>query len=527
MLCAPSHILAASNCGPQNLGALPNNAHYYCLNQVVDRYNYCGVKSGTLTGLKDHPLMCGDDTFNAEQAWQPKANSVRVCANHVFEQCATLGSTTRCRTLYSQNKGWSWSPKRNEMCTGQEFMQTSNCGFTRTNTGNKQCCDDWLPQASTVCSDQTVTQTNSCEQTRTVQGTKNCCVESTWTPSTQSVCSGLPFTQTNGCGESRPAVGTGGLCISEDESQAPLNQGDFPHDQKIARLTSQALIASGSAPADASKSATLFSRKMPDNRSGNWVDYPIRLTANNLPPTSQIPVFTRSTDFNAFLNAKAANSLANNPQTDDAVTLCLDTQLSPQRVNCVDSTPRETSCGTHTMLQTCDCEFDTKGTLYPLCDECEGANLTRTINYTNSSNEWVPDPSTVCAGETVVQTNSCGDTRNRTGTRDCGGGEETPSLLWEFLGRQAASATIPSMTAPSFNCMNWFLSPVTSHSNKLWTLTYGLDSNYECSVPGATEFCWQTYINGLPGTPFGCPIGGSLCGVGTGVTFQRHSFQCQ
>ena len=124
---------AYSACGSVNYGAFPNNGYYYCVGTTTQRYNYCGNAAGTLTGLKNHPLMCTSAWSNSN------LNTVQVCKNEKVTQCATLGSTTRCRNVYSRNTGWQWSPARNTICSGTSFTQTSNCGFTRTKTGTKNC----------------------------------------------------------------------------------------------------------------------------------------------------------------------------------------------------------------------------------------------------------------------------------------------------------------------------------------------------------------------------------------------------
>jgi len=130
-----SQSASANNCGPVNHGSLPNNPYYYCEGEVVTRYNYCGQVTGTLTGLKDNPLMCNS-------TWSPNLDTVQVCANTRVYQSATLAGTTKTRATYSRNEGWSWGPNRSSVCSGTNFTQTSNCGFTRTRTGTKYCTDN-------------------------------------------------------------------------------------------------------------------------------------------------------------------------------------------------------------------------------------------------------------------------------------------------------------------------------------------------------------------------------------------------
>ena len=204
---------------------------------------------------------------------------------------------------------------------------------------------------------------------------------------------------------------------------AKTNIGDLPDDPKIARLTSKDLLASPPPylNADATNQVKLYTRKMPDNRTGTWVDYPIVIKGSNLPANTRIPVFTRGNDLDSFLNAKAANSMANKPKATDVITFCLDTDILPSvdLASCIDSGPRETSCGTHDILQLCDCAFNTKGAIYPLCDECEGMGQSyNTTTYrVQQDNNWRPSRDTVCNDNTLTQTNDCGTTRQATGTR--------------------------------------------------------------------------------------------------------------
>lgn len=125
--------VTAAGCGSVNYGALPNNGWYYCVGTTTQRYNYCGNAAGTLTGLKNHPLMCTSTWSNSN------LNTVQVCKNEKVTQCATLSGTTRCRDVYSRNTGWQWTPAKNTICSGVSFTQTSNCGYTRTRTGTKNC----------------------------------------------------------------------------------------------------------------------------------------------------------------------------------------------------------------------------------------------------------------------------------------------------------------------------------------------------------------------------------------------------
>lgn len=179
LLLSGAEAALAASCGPVNYGALPNNGHYYCYTETVPRYDRCGNSAGVLQGLKNHTLMCGSSSFNVVQAWQPKPESVQLCNGVAFDQCATLGSTTRCRKLYSQNPGWTWSPSRGSQCDGETFTQTSNCGETRERTGTKDCgcTDSWSPSRDSICIGETFTQTSSCGGTRERTGRMECEVE--------------------------------------------------------------------------------------------------------------------------------------------------------------------------------------------------------------------------------------------------------------------------------------------------------------------------------------------------------------
>lgn len=73
----------------------------------------------------------------------------------------------------------SWSPNPSTVCSSTSFIQTSNCGNTRTATGTRDCtpvCADnsWSPDFSTVCSGTPFTQTSNCGNIRNVVGTKQC-----------------------------------------------------------------------------------------------------------------------------------------------------------------------------------------------------------------------------------------------------------------------------------------------------------------------------------------------------------------
>jgi len=528
LLCASFNSLAAS-CGPYNAGALPNNGYSYCINETVQRYNYCGGTAGQLQGLKDHPLMCGDSNFNVTNEWQPKPETVRVCKNVVFEQCATRAGTTRCRSLYSKNKGWSWSPSLGTVCNGESFTQTSNCGVTRTRTGTKDCCTAWAPAQNTICSTETFTQTNSCGGSRERTGTKDCCVVANWSPKQSDMCNGLTFTQTNNCGGTRQRTGTGS-CISTHDDELNLNEGDFPHDERIARLTSNDLLSSAPAHIDenASNEAKLYSRKMPDDRTGTWVDYPIVVTGQNLPTNSQIPLFTRGEDLNAFLNAKAANSMANDPRPSDEVTFCLDTDITPgiDLASCVDTGPRQSACDTHQMIQRCDCAFDTRGTLFPLCDECEGAGPGfRTVNYTiPEDNNWRPARNSVCDGDAFTQTNDCGTTRPASGTRNCTvtpPPPPPPAIEWDYVG--SASFNTQSAGAPEpfvlfqKSCRKFENGSLGLDRQRKWLryISNNTRDPYPCGLSGDTDFCYES-LTGEEITPGG--------GVEEAI---RVNFQCR
>lgn len=512
LLCISTPTNAAS-CGPVNAGALPNNGYYYCINETVQRYNYCGGAAGQLQGLKDHPLMCGNSSFNVNSEWQPKPETVNKCKGVVFDQCATLGGTTRCRALYSRNPGWSWSPSTDQVCSDQTITQTSNCGATRQVAGTKHCCSDWAPARNTICSAQTFTQTNSCGGTREQTGTKNCCAVSNWSPSQAEMCQGQPFTQTNNCGGTRERVGTGSCIKTYTPDPDKPNVGDFPHDAKIARLTPRNLLASPPPylNEDATNQAKLYTRRMPDNRTGTWVDYPIVIKGSNLPDNKRIPVFTRGTNLSSFLNAKAANSMANNPQPSDVVTFCLDTDILPNvdLASCVDSGPRETTCGTHQMTQTCDCTFNTKGALYPLCDECEGMGPSYNIEtYTVlQDNNWRPARGTVCNGDALTQTNDCGTTRQVTGIRNC---EVTPppALEWDYVGALQIYMNAPG--APSGrdlfrrSCLKFGNGAAGLDRYRKW-LRFNSDNTrdpYSCTYDGDSDFCYES-LSGEDFTPAG------------------------
>ncbi len=93
----------------------------------------------------------------------------------------------------------NWSPSAGNVCSGVSFLQTSNCSNTRTEIGTKTCAGSctvsaWSPDASTICSgqsfvqcattqgpfahvwcqSQSFVQSSNCGTTRTVNGTKNC-----------------------------------------------------------------------------------------------------------------------------------------------------------------------------------------------------------------------------------------------------------------------------------------------------------------------------------------------------------------
>ena len=541
--------IAAAGCGPVDRGWLPNRPHAYCLGTKVQRYDYCGRPAGYLEGLKDHPAMCGDSTFDIEKEWQPKAHSVQLCKNTHFNQCATRAGTTRCRELYSQNLGWEWTPNPSTVCSGQGFTQTSNCGYTRTKVGTKQCCNTWTPEPESVCDGEAFTQTNYCGEQRQATGTKFCCTNETWSPQSSSMCSGITFTQTSSCGATRQVVGTGS-CIKRDDSKAHLNEGDFPHDPLIARLTSDDLIGSPHINSDATNRAKFYHRTMPDNRSGSWEYYPVEVIGTNLDYATQMPVFTggsMSDDFLSFLNTFANNSLLNNPQPTDKVQFCLDTDIPLNASNvvtstCVDTGTRESTCGTHTIQQSCACAFDTKGTLYPLCDECTGP-MTRNVSYTvTPDNNWVPARNTVCDTQTFTQTNDCGQTRQVTGTKDCGDTPPPPPpepLEWRV--DHARSIAIPRSYWPDFDgkvfgsthmCLTDFRNAdPNSHKGKLWAVASGIGA-YPCNAVGSDDFCYTLGFESPPVSPpdpnctsasfFECPVQGNK----ELVTFDITSFIC-
>lgn len=412
-------IAEANLCGP-NHGWLPSIATRYCVGTSIPRYDNCGKYRGQLLGQKDHPLMCGAVTWTNENL-----NTVKVCKNHKVTQCGTLLNTTRCRDVYSKNEGWTWNPAPNTICAGETFTQTSNCGYTRQKTGTKNCCiDQWLPDPGTVCSGESFTQTNQCRGTRQATGTK-CCEAGLFAPAENTVCSGIQFQQTNLCGAVRDATGTGNIetCIENRTDLIANNVGDFPHDDYIARLSSPEIVAAHGEPTSAS--AKIEHRRLVDTREGSVEYHPVVVTANNLDSNAQIPVFTKKLagrdDFVDFLKAKAKNSLLNNPKSSDKVHFCLDTDYAVTAVDCADSEPRQTSCGNHTILQTCGCSFDTKGSNFPLCDECLGKNLSRVVNYQVLSTGMVPDlnPASVCTTDTVTWRDNCGTTEERPGTRNC------------------------------------------------------------------------------------------------------------
>ncbi len=496
--------------------------------KTLTQTNHCGATrevSATSASATWHSC----DTTTGLTGWQPKRNT--ICKNVPFTE--TCSRWNKERRVYGSWQGTNWQPARNTVCEGNSFSQTSSCGVIRQTTGTKSCCGDWSPAANTVCSTETLTQSNQCGATRQVNGTKDCCVPEPWSPKPNQMCAGMTFTQNNGCGQTQQSVGTNdSACILEDNSQLDLNEGDFPHDPKIARVTSKDLLGSEKVGADATNSVKLFSRRMPDDRGGALEYYPIVITATNAVQT-QMPIFTRGDDLGAFFRAQAKGSLANDPKPSDPTHFCLDTDYPtfPIAATCVDSGPRTTACGAHQMVQNCACGFNTKGTWFPLCDECEGKTESRVVGYTVTSTGWQGEnPANICIGEFASQYDNCGATREVPGTRDCGGDNEPePQTMWEFVGRNSPASILPANQNHSErSCMVWFLSSPNTHQSRLWALTYGIDSNYACSRPGAPDFCYQTLVNGAPGIPNGCPVSGELCGSGyEGVAFQRHNFRCQ
>ena len=195
LMSVSSNSMAANPaCGTPTNHWLPWEGLVY-KGEVFIQRNECGVTRGR-TGTKDHIWWNMFDYVPAPST---------VCKNRRYTQ--TLygpGGYSTQRHNWGTSLGTSWTPARNQVCAGQGFVQTSNCGVFRSNTGTKQP-GAFTPATSTKACGTSFTQFRTCGSSRTAIGTAP---SNDWTPATGSICVGQSFTQTRSCGSSRTVLGT-------------------------------------------------------------------------------------------------------------------------------------------------------------------------------------------------------------------------------------------------------------------------------------------------------------------------------
>lgn len=97
-------------------------------------------------------------------------------------------------------------------------------GFEIIYMGEEVCIDtEWWPVTGTVCFEDTFIQTSNCGNTRVETGTKDCigCIDTEWTPNPDQVCSGELFTQTSNCGNTKAMAGTRDCNGNGNETEDP------------------------------------------------------------------------------------------------------------------------------------------------------------------------------------------------------------------------------------------------------------------------------------------------------------------
>ena len=441
-------------------GYLPSPTSVYYGVQF-EQWDHCQRKR-IVTGSKNHPYW-----VPGKYPYLPSEDS--VCHGEFFGQTKTYPNNagSHVRYNYGRSKGWTWSPATSTKCSGVTFTQTSNCGFTRSATGTKNCCTDstWTPNLANYYKCQSVRQTSNCGTVRYRDGTKtdvwtpalsgyyqcqqvtqtNTCGETrspkyygtktnVWTPLANTECQGTTFTQSNTCGGTRSEQGTkttDECCV--DTAWTPLassvckgttftqtsNCGRKQYNvegthlfgpdcqQDIGDFPNNDRDNHPIARISATQDLYVYSWPEDNTRAGVTETFPIYVDGTNL-EEKRVPVFLKTqSEFDLFKEHEAPNSWASNPQSTDRISYCLDTDYDPT-VTWADVGSRTSQCGTYSIQQASTCVFDTTSTApnIALCDECEGVDPFRTVSYTNtaSGGSWVPATNTVCDGDAFTQT---------------------------------------------------------------------------------------------------------------------------